>query len=133
MKLKLKEDPKEWRKAALMSALGLAIFSSLLHWRRVLPTPGWLAVLGILVIVAITAVGNPRFFRPWYRFSARLGHGISQGAGYLVLALLFFFLITPIAVALRLMGKDPLRLRRPSGVSSYWSDVKGKPSLDRLY
>ena len=45
MKLKLKEDPKEWRKAAWMSALGLAVFSSLLRWRHKIPRRWWVSVL----------------------------------------------------------------------------------------
>jgi hypothetical protein len=35
--------------------------------------------------------------------------------GHIVLALLFFIVITPLGLALRMLGKDPLRLRRPVG------------------
>jgi hypothetical protein len=33
---------------------------------------------------------------------------------------MFFGVITPIALGMRLLGKDPLRLRRDDTVSSYW-------------
>jgi uncharacterized membrane protein len=133
MKLKLKEDPKEWRKAALMSALGLALMSSLLRWRRVLPVVLWACILCFLAIVAVTALARPRLFRGYYRFTARFGFGLSRWAGYVILALFFFIVITPLGLVLRMLGKDPLRLRRPVKAESYWSPVRGKSSLDRLF
>ena len=133
MKLKLKEDPKEWRKAAWMSALGLAVLSSLLRWRRVLPVMAWGLLLCLLAALAVAAALRPRWFRGYYRFSARMGFGLSRMAGYAVLAFFFFVVITPLGLVLRLMGKDPLRLRRPAGADSYWSEVRQKSSLDRLF
>jgi hypothetical protein len=133
MKLTLKEEPKEWRKAAWMSALGLALLSSVLRWRRVLPVAGWGFVLDLLAALAVAAALRPRWFRGYYRFSTKLGFGLSRLAGYAVLALLFFIVITPLGLVLRMMGQDPLRLRRPAGAQSYWSEVRGKSSLDRLF
>jgi hypothetical protein len=133
MQLKLKEEPKEWRKAAWMSALGLALLSSLLHWRRVLPLAAWGSVLCVLAALSVAAALRPRWFRGYYRFSARLGFALSQMAGRVVLALLFFIVVTPLGLVLRMLGKDPLRLRRPVGAESYWSEVRGKSSLERLF
>jgi hypothetical protein len=133
MTLILKEEPKEWRKAALMSALGLAVLSSLLRWRRVLPVAVWALILCLLAAAAVSAAARPRWFRGYYRFSARLGFFISQMAGRVVLAFFFFLVITPLGLALRMLGKDPLRLRRPPGVESYWTEVRQKSPLDRLF
>ena len=36
MKPNLRDEPKEWRKSALLTALGLVIMSSLLRWRQML-------------------------------------------------------------------------------------------------
>jgi hypothetical protein len=133
MKLKLKEEPKEWRKAAWMSALGLTVLSSLLRWRRVLPVAAWALILCVLAVLAIAAAIQPRWFRGYYRFSTKLGFALSQLAGHIILALVFFIVVTPLGLVLRMMGKDPLRLRRPPGVQSYWSEVRGKSSLDSLF
>jgi hypothetical protein len=133
MKLTLKEDPKEWRKAAWLSALGLALLSSVLRWRRVLPVAAWGVVLCFLAALAVAAALRPRWFRGYYRYSTKMGFGLSRLAGYAVLALLFFIVITPLGLVLRMLGQDPLRLRRPLGAESYWSEVRGKSSLDRLY
>jgi hypothetical protein len=133
MKLKLKEEPKEWRKAAWMSALGMAVFSGLLRWRHVLPVAAWVLVLYALASLAVAAALRPRWFRGYYRFSARLGFAISQLAGRIVLALFFFIIVTPLGLVLRMLGKDPLRLRRPVGAESYWTEVRKKSSLDQMF
>jgi len=133
MKLILKEDPKEWRKAAWMSALGLAILSSLLRWRHVLPATEWGLVLCFLAALVVAAAVRPKWFRGYYRFSARTGFFISRMAGYVVLAVLFFVVVTPLGLVLRRLGKDPLRLRRPAGAESYWTKVRQETSLERLF
>lgn len=116
-----------------MSALGLAIFSTLLHWRRVLPSAEWELVLVLLAAIAAAAAFCPRWFRGYYRFSTRLGFKLSQWAGRAILALFFFAVILPLGLVLRMMGKDPLRLRRPSDADSYWSEARQNSSLERMF
>jgi hypothetical protein len=133
MKLNSKEDPKEWRKSALLTALALAILSSLLCWRRHLPAIFWHAWLGSFGLVAVCAVLQPRWFRGWYRLSLRLGFYSSQFIGRCVLAVFFIFIIIPLGFALRLSGKDPLQLKRPTEVKTYWHQAKDCSPLDQLF
>ena len=97
MKLILKEEPKEWRKAAWMSALGLAVLSSMLCWRRV-AAAGWCGLWFCFCWPEWLwrRRCRPQWFRGYYRFSTKLGFGLSQIAGYAVLALFFFVVITPL-------------------------------------
>ena len=133
MKLNFKEDPKEWRKSALLTTLGLAILSSLLRWRRHLPVNLWFALLALLGLVAICAVRQPRWFRGWYRLSLRLGFYSSQFIGRCVLALFFILIITPLGFMLRLGGKDSLQLRRQREAKTCWHPAKDCSPLDRLF
>ncbi|HEY3861506.1 MAG TPA: SxtJ family membrane protein [Verrucomicrobiae bacterium] len=133
MDLKLKESPREWRKAGCLGALGFAAASSLLRWRRVLPAPIWIAILCVLAVVAATAWMRPRWFRGYYRFTARLGFAITRIAGCVILAFFFFIIVTPLGLILRMFGQDPLRLRRPPNASTYWSEARPKTPFDRLF
>jgi hypothetical protein len=133
MKLNLQEDPKAWRKSALLTALGLALASSLLRWRRHLPVNCWLALLALLGLVVIVALLQPRWFRGWYRLSLRLGFYSSQFIGRCVLLLFFVFIITPLGLVLRWTGKDSLQLKRPHQAATYWHPSKDCSPLDRLF
>jgi hypothetical protein len=133
MRLRLKEDPKEWRKATLLTALGLAILGTVLRWRHILPVTAWGAALAVLVVLALLATVRPRWFRGYYRFSSRLGFYIAQWLGYAVLATLFLLVLTPLGWALRLMGKDLLQLKPPRNSATYWHPTGENSPLDRLF
>ena len=133
MKLNFKEDPKEWRKSALLTALGLALISSLLRWRKHLPVNVWCGVLALVGLVAVGAVLQPRWFRGWYRLSLRLGFYSSQFIGRCVLVVFFIFVLTPLGLVMRLAGKDPLQLKRPLNAATYWRPARECNPLDRLF
>ena len=133
MKLKFKEDPKEWRKQALLTAPGLAILSSVLHWRHVLSAQVWLIILGVLTVGALCALVKPSWFRGYYRFSMRLGFAMSQFLGRAVLLFFFLLIVTPMGWVLRLAGKDALLLKRPRDAKTYWHTAKECSPLDRLF
>lgn len=133
MKLKLKEDPKEWRKATMLSALGLGILSTLLCWRRILPVAGWRVILVLLAGAALAAFLWPQRFRGYYRVSSRLGFCITWFVGRTILAVLFFLIVTPLGLWLRLLNKDLLRLKRSPGATTYWRQTRQTSPLDRLF
>jgi hypothetical protein len=133
MKLKFKEDPREWRKSTLLTVLGLALLSSLARCRHHLANNAWLVFLAVLATVAICAVFKPHWFRGWYRLSLRLGFYLSQFIGRCILAVFFIFILTPLGLILRLMGKDALQLKRPSGAKTYWHQARNIGPLDRLF
>ena len=133
MKLKFKEDPKEWRKQTLLTALGLGILSSVLRWRLVVSAQVLEIILGVLAVVVVSAVVKPQWFRGYYRFSMRLGFAVSQFIGRAVLLVFFLLIVTPMGWVLRLAGKDALQLRRPRDAQTYWHTAKDCSPLERLF
>ena len=53
--------------------------------------------------------------KAWYKLGLLMGRVVSP----IVLGILFFILITPIAIVMRLAGRDPLKLRKQN-VESHW-------------
>jgi hypothetical protein len=133
MKLRLKEDPKEWRKSVLLTVVGLAVISSVLRWRGVLLGSTWACVLAVAAITAGLCWLRPRWFRGYYRFSLRVGFAVSQVIGRVVLFLIFLLLVTPLALVFRIAGKDALGLKRRKGVKSYWNTARPLTPLDRMF
>ncbi len=133
MKLKFKEDPREWRKSTWLTVVGLALLGSVLRWRRVIPSSAWLTGLSVLALTALAVWVRPVWFRGYYRVSLRAGVALSQVLARVVLALLFFILLTPLGWLLRCFGQDPLRLKRSPSSTSYWTQARPSGSLDRLF
>lgn len=61
--------------------------------------------------------------KAWFMLGLALGKIVSP----IVLGIIFFGLITPIALIARLMGRDELKLKRPN-TKSYWSEPVGSNS-----
>ncbi len=81
---------------------------------------GWgVAAGGISVALALVSVAAPAWLtglnRAWFRLGLLMGRVVSP----IVLGLIFFGLITPVAVLMRLFGRDALRLKR-SATDSHW-------------
>jgi hypothetical protein len=55
----------------------------------------------------------------------------------LILGALFYLVVTPLAMAMRLFGYDPLRLRNDRSLPSYWIDRQppgpAPPSMERQF
>ena len=78
MRLHFKEEPKEWRKAALLSLIGPSVLIGILRWRHVVSWNGVAVALALAALVALCAWLRPRWFRGYYRFTTWLGFHIIQ-------------------------------------------------------
>ena len=82
----------------------------------------WFVVLSIVFLI-ITII-RPNLFtflnQLWIQFGILLGKIISP----VVMGLVFFFVITPIGIFLKIFKKDVMGLKR--GASSYWINRKDK-------
>ena len=98
-----------------MGALLLALsFAPELRHR---PPVVWMAVLGA-PLVGLGAVA-PRVLRPVKRAWLFLGFAIGLVVNPVVLGVLFYAVITPWGLLMRLFGGDPLRLK-PTTEESCW-------------
>ena len=82
---------------------------------------GWLFLAGSVILFVIT-LARPSILGPlnraWFKFGLLLGQVVNP----LILGVVFFLVITPMAVIRRLLGKDSLRLKSKPSLESYWID-----------
>jgi len=96
----------------------LAVLSGLAQWRG---HPDRALILAIIAVASLAlAVAAPRLLGPvnraWFRFGMMLNRIVSP----VVLAIMFYGAITPVALLMRLRRADPLRLRFERKQASYW-------------
>jgi hypothetical protein len=81
--------------------------------------PRWWAG-GLAAAFALIAWLRPaslaRLNRLWIGLGLVLGKVVSP----IALGIVYFGIVTPIGLVMRLAGKDPLRLRREPGAGTYW-------------
>ncbi|ALP53350.1 hypothetical protein Tel_09390 [Candidatus Tenderia electrophaga] len=97
--------------AIIFAAVGLW---PLLHAQA--PAWGWVGISAALLLVAGLA---PAVLSPVVKIWLKIGHIIAVINTWLLLAIAFFLLITPLALLFRLFGRDLLALRVKKK-DSYW-------------
>ncbi len=81
--------------------------------------PRWWA-LAVAAAFAALAFAAPKLLRPANRLWHKLGRGIHRVVGPVVTGLIFCAAVVPTRVIMRLLGKDPLRLKLDPEAESYW-------------
>jgi hypothetical protein len=76
-----------------------------------------LVVSGVFLLLALLA---PSSLAPLNKLWAKLGAVLHLIVSPIALGVLFFLVVTPTALFMRLFGKDPLRLRLHRSAKSYW-------------
>jgi hypothetical protein len=88
--------------------------------RRGHPIRIWALLLAVAFLTL--ALGWPRLLSPLNRLWFRLGLLLHRVTNPLVMSVMFFGVITPMGLAMRLLGWDFLRLRKEPHRQSYWID-----------
>ena len=100
---------------------------------------GWLAwherisglvFIGLAAALGLTALVHPRALGPVERVWMALARAMGVVSTFVILTLTFALVITPMALLLRLLRRDPLALRIERDRVSYWerTDPKGPAS-----
>lgn len=127
-------DSKGLRKFGMTAAGGIVIlFGLVLPWVYDRSSSLWIWIIAA-VLVAWSII-LPAGLRPVYRGWMRLALILGKVNAMLLLSIVFFFIITPAGVAIRLFGHDPLQRRfDPSARSYRKSSIPRKPdTMEKLY
>ena len=89
---------------------------------------GWqFQAVGMLFVVGLVSGGlalvAPQWLAPLNRSWFRLGQVLGKIVSPIMLGIIFFGLLTPIALIARALGRDELKLK-PQDVTSYWIERK---------
>lgn len=103
-------------------------FCALLGWMIGKKTGHWGAVQviwGVCVLQALAGWIHPPAIRPVFVGLILATFPIGWVVSHLLLGAIFYGIVTPVGLALRLTGHDPLQLKRPT-TNSLWKTPVGK-------
>ena len=82
------------------------------------PSASWW--LGASTAFLGLALVQPRALKPFNWLWTKLGLALHTVVSPLIMGLLFFAVVAPTGLLMRLAGKDPLRLKRDPAAATYW-------------
>lgn len=133
MQPKLKEDPREWQKFAVVMAGMTGLVMLGLRLRGVIPQAAMAGGLIALSLGLAAAWVRPAWFRGFYRGGMTVSFHVGQFMGRVLLTAFFLAVLTPMGWLLRALGKDLLRLKKPDQTATYWQPAKTSQHFDRMF
>ena len=113
-----KSEKSDLRNFGITVGIILLIISGFLFWKE---KESFQIFLAIGITLFFTAIAIPFVLKPvywiWMIFAIILGWFMTR----LILSLLFYIILTPIGLTLRLFGKQFLELRWDKSKNSYWN------------
>lgn len=91
-----------------------------------LEPPRWWS-MGIGFAFAVVAIARPQILKPFNRLWLAFGRVLHRLMSPLIMGVIFFVCVTPIALIMRLRGKDLLALKRRDDLESYWIRLSPAP------
>ena len=124
----IRSGVRELRKFGFTVGIVLCGLDGILWWRGREAHPYLLIAGGLLIL---GAAGSPVLLRPLHRVWMDLAILMGGVMTRLLLGILFFAVITPIGLLIRLSGKDMLSLRLDRRARSYWVPVSAEEQSRR--
>jgi large-conductance mechanosensitive channel len=91
----------------------------------------WSFILAIIFL--IMGITKSRFLTPlniaWIKFGELLGVIISP----VIMGLVYFLVVLPIGILMRVLGKDLLRLKFNKNIETYWNKKEAKINFNKQF
>ena len=119
----LKPTFKDLRKFGLTFLVVLGAFSGFLFWRGSHAAPWFLA---LALIFGLWGMLLPRWLAPLYKIWMTLAIVMGAIMARVLLTILYYLVVTPIGLTMRLLGKDILDIKMKDR-DSYWHQHPEEP------
>jgi hypothetical protein len=133
MKLKLKEDPTEWRNFTLICCAAVLVLCAVAARSAVVGREWTTAGCVVAAAAGLVAIWHPPAFRGFYRGIMAVSFRIGQVMGKVILGIVYLLVVTPLGLAMRVAGKDPLQRRGKREKESYWREARPVGDFEKLF
>lgn len=132
IEIDLNPSVKTLRQFGVIAFFGFGFLAALAYYEKLVFSfglgeariPLTIAFAGLGTLAALFSLIFPKANRVLYVGMTLLAFPIGFVVSYVIMGALFFLIIGPIALIMRLVGRDSMRLRYDREASTYWSDAR---------
>jgi len=95
--------------------------------------PAATALAALALVCGLLAAAWPSGLRPLYAALSAVALPVGWAVGNVLLAIVYYGVVTPIGLAMRLLGRDPLHRRFDRRARSYWIDRPPDDDMRRYF
>jgi hypothetical protein len=130
--LNLNPSKKDLRIFSL-GMLAFLAFVGWIVWRKSGSVPAVAAIAVAGVAFAVLGVTIHRAVRPVFIALMVINYPIGWIVTHVVIALIFYLVVTPVGVIMRLCGRDPMERRFDPSVKTYWKPRRTDVDSSRYF
>jgi len=132
IEINFKPSPKELRTFGIAFLVACGLVGGLLAWRFGLGAPSYV-LWSLAPIGGLLAFVAPKALKPVYILLSLLAWPIGMVVGTVMLAAVYYLVITPLGLVFRLLGKDPMQRRLDRSAATYWIARRPAASVERYF
>jgi hypothetical protein len=130
--LNLNPTKKELQTFGLCALAFFAVVSWIVY-RRGGSIPIRATIAGIGLVLAVLGFAIPRALRPVWIVLMVVNYPIGWVVTHVVMALIFYLVVTPVGVIMRLSGRDPMERGFDRSAKTYWKRRRTDPGSARYF
>ncbi len=115
---KKRDELKDLRQFGIVLAGILIVFGSIHFMKHRTIFAQWFCGTGLIVLCA--GLFAPRMLKYAYAVFLKVAHAIGWFNTRVILIIIYFLLVTPIAIMMKIFCKDPLSRKMDKSASTYW-------------
>jgi hypothetical protein len=126
-------DKNELRKFGTGALFMLPLIAALLAWLRHLPLTWVLCICAAGAIIFVLSRINSLLVKPVYLGLMLVSAPIGFAVSFVVLAIFYYLMLTPVGLIFKLMGRDVLANKFDKQTKTYWVTCQGPESVKRYF
>lgn len=115
---KTRDELKDLRQFGMVLAGILIVFGAIHFIKHRMIFTQWFCGVGLIVLCLGLLV--PRMLKNVYTVFLKVAHAIGWFNTRGILIMIYFLLVTPIAIVMKIFGKDPLNRKIDKNALTYW-------------
>ena len=126
-------DRKGLRHFSWAAAGALAVIGAVFAFRADAITAPSLSLWAVAGAVVLSGAAVPEWLRPVYRVWMAITAPLAFGMQVLLLCVFFYLILTPVALVMRCLGRDPLHRRFRTDDAGFWVSHASPADLRRYF
>lgn len=114
-------------------ALALLVYYSIGHFGAIYGIQGIQITLTVSIIVTLMSILTPEALKPLYILLTLLAWPIGYAVSHVVLLLIYYVVLTPIALIFKLIGRDALKRKLEPDAETYWEPCETDIPAERYF
>jgi len=129
----LNPSRNELRLFAVLQILFFGLISFML-WRKgtISPETVWV-IVGLSGVLGVAGFVGPKLIRPVYVVWMLAVLPIGWTVSHLVIVIIFYLVITPVALIMKLCGRDPMQRKFDPAAKTYWQPRSTEADTKRYF